>query len=321
MGVLRTFGVSPTYDTPLGDKGDGILPDGSPAEFTMPCSPCGETKSAPSTVIYPEHLESVGNFRRYLESNLETVEKRPYVMGNLIANQVAQIKVRDRMLKEAGESESICRMLIDWFSAHQNPETGNWYHFAPEDEGNARRIAYEGNNSLLKIIDVYNQIGAELPHPLEAARSAMQAIASPVYPETVCDMYNTWFAVSMVVTNIRKYSSRTESEKNEYVSLIRRELLRSAPDCIRAMKDKMLRFRRADHAFSYTPRGTSITSQGVPVALPGYDEGDTNASCIVIGGCNAYIYSALGLSRVKPFENALLHEYLALLEDNHRKNM
>jgi len=320
LGVMYSLGFTPTYDTPLGHKGDGLLPDGTPAPACAACTPVSdgvEAKPA-STVVFPEHLESVANFKKYLENNQETLETKPYVMGNMIANQISQIKARDRMLREAGETESLCELLIEWFNRRQNPETGHWYHFNG-DPSNARLNAYEGNNALLKIMDVYNQCGAEVAHPLKAARSAMQAIASTVYPATVCDMYNTWFAVNMVVMNIAKYSTRTEAEKRELITTIRRELIREAPAYIREMKPKMIRFRRADHAFSYLVGGTSIMSQGMPVALKGYDEGDTNASCIVIGGCNAHIYDALGLNRVKPYENALLKEYLALLEENHRK--
>ena len=154
---------------------------------------------------------------------------------------------------------------------------------------------------------------------MEAARSAMRAVKSPLPPRMVCDLYNTWFAVGAVVENIQKHSSLPADERESYVKTIRAELLKDAPDCVRAMKGKLLPFRRPDHAFSYYADKQCMVSQGAPIAAKGYDEGDANASVIVFGGCNSLIYYALGLTRVKPFSRALLEKYLALLEENHRK--
>ena len=314
LGTLEYLGFKPTYDTPTGGKGDGLLPDGTPVD---PKTVTVEDKKdgAPAkstTVVYPEHLQSVEKFKKYLADNEEYIRTRPYSMGNQFSNQIGQIKARDKALRDEGAEESICNLLVEWFCAHQNPETGNWYFYTEGDD--LSKITFEGNNSLLKIIDVYNQLGAELPHPLEAARSTMKILLGDVAADTVCDMYNTWYAISQVITNIRKYSTLSDEEKEKYITTIRGELLKDAPICIRGMKKKLEAFKRPDHAFSYLTTGTSITSQGVPCALPGFDESDTNATGIVIGGCNSHIYQALGLSSIKPFGKELLGEYLALLE-------
>lgn len=319
LGVMSACGFKPTYDTPLGGKGDGLLPDGTPVKKpeaeAKTENAANEAPKADSTLKFTPQLESVESFRAYLDSLYPDLCKRPYWTGNQFSNQIGQIKARDKMLREAGESESICEMLINWFNARQNPETGNWYHPDNGDaENNPRRFSYEGNNSLLKIIDVYNQIGAELHYPIEAARSAMKAITAEAPAGSVCDVYNTWFAVCQVIANIQNHSKLTDDKKAEYIATIRRELLKDAPTAIRASKDKIATFKRPDNAFSYTPTGTSITSQGMPVALPGFDESDTNASAISIG-FNRYMYRAFDLTYIKPFDSSLLDKYLALLEE------
>ena len=325
LGVMSACGFRPTYDTPFGQKGDGLLPDGTPvakpaAEISTEQN--NATKEAPkqeSTLKFSPHLESVETFREYLDKLYPDLCKRPYWTGNQFSNQIGQIKARDKMLQEAGESESICEMLINWFNARQNPETGNWYHPDEGDEKNSpRRFSYEGNNSLLKIIDVYNQFGAELHYPIEAARSAMKAITVETPPSSVCDVYNTWFAVWQVINNIKNFSTLSEDKKAEYIATIRRELLKDAPNAIRASKGKISLFKRPDHGFSYTPTGTSITSQGMPVALPGFDESDTNASGISLGFIK-FMFFAFELSYVKPFERELLPKYLELLEAKRTK--
>ena len=323
LGVMSACGFNPTYDTPLGGKGDGLLPDGTPVELPVSDTAANaETKAAPEkkpTLKFSPHLESAETFRAYLDGLYNDLCTRPYWTGNQFSNQIGQIKARDKMLREAGESESLCKMLIDWFNARQNPDTGNWYYPTDDDAKNApRRFSYEGNNSLLKIIDVYNQIGAELSYPIEAARSAMKAITAETPASSVCDVYNTWFAVCQVISNIKNHSSRSEEEKAEYIATIRRELLKDASTAIRASKDKIATFKRPDNGFSYTPHGTSITSQGMPVALPGFDESDTNASAISIG-FNRFMYKAFELTYIKPFDAPLLEKYLALLEEKRPK--
>ena len=318
LGVMSACGFRPTYDTPLGGKGDGLLPDGTPVDMpksdAKPDTAAKEEPKKESTLKFSPHLESVETFREYLDKLYPDLCNRPYWTGNQFSNQIGQIKARDKMLRESGEKESLCEMLIAWFDGRQNPETGNWYH---PDEGDAenspRRFSYEGNNSLLKIIDVYNQIGAELHYPIEAARSAMKAITVETPPSSVCDVYNTWFAVCQVIANIQNHSKLTDEKKAEYIATIRRELLKDAPSAIRASKDKISLFKRPDNAFSYTPTGTSITSQGMPVALPGFDESDTNASGISLG-FNRYMFKAFDLTYVKPLDRPLLDKYLALLE-------
>lgn len=313
LGTLHNCGFTPTYDTPYGQKGDGLLPDGTPVCQMKKEEAVADGKTkAPASVEYPEHLISVESFKKYLLDNTERLKTTPYSMGNQISNQVAQIITRDRQLRAEGAEESICELLIEWFYKHQNPETGNWYHYKEGD--GVKTVAFEGNNSLLKIIDSLNQLGAELPHPIEAARSAMQILRGDEAATSVCDMYNTWYAIEQVILNIEKHSKLSEEEKKAYVHTIRSELLSDAPDCIRGMRKKLEPFKRPDGAFSYCTWGTSITSQGVPCALPGFDESDTNASSIVIGGCNNHVYKALGLTAIKPFESEQLKRYISLLE-------
>ena len=318
LGTMSKCGFQPTYDTPLGQKGDGLLPDGTPVDKPVAVAESAtEVKEAPkkeSTLKFSPHLETVEAFRAYLDGLYPDLCTRPYWTGNQFSNQIGQIKARDKMLREAGETVSICDMLIDWFNGRQNPETGNWYHPEEGDAENApRRFSYEGNNSLLKIIDVYNQFGAELHYPVEAARSAMKAITAETPPSSVCDVYNTWFAVWQVINNIKDHSTLPDEKKAEYIALIRRELLKDAPTAIRASKNKISLFKRPDHGFSYTPKGTSITSQGMPVALPGFDESDTNASGISIGFIK-FMFMAFELKMIKPFPADALPKYLELLE-------
>lgn len=314
LHILRSFGIKPTYDSPLGDKGDGVLPDGTLVKKISRPRSAYNKGTAKAQLEFPPHLESVDSFQKYLDEKYQELCERPYSMGNWFANQSAQIKSRDEMLRASGEKRSLCDMLIKWFDSRFNPETGSWYHPTEEDKiKDPRKYNYEGTNSLLKILDVYNALGGQIPDPMLAAKTAMLAIENDYPAGSVCDVYNTWYAVCQIIANIQN-SSKGDEEKKRLIAKIRKELLKDAPHCIRLTKQKISPFLRSDGAFSFTPTGTSITSQGMPVALEGYDEGDTNATGICVGGVNIYIYSALGLTHVKPFSKEQLENYISLLE-------
>jgi len=48
-------------------------------------------------------------------------------------------------------------------------------------------------------------------------------------------------------------------------------------------------FRKSDGGFSFGPRGSCPTSQGVPVAIPGSAESDVNATILLSGGTLSHI--------------------------------
>ena len=56
----------------------------------------------------------------------------------------------------------------------------------------------------------------------------------------------------------------------------------------------------------------------MPVALPGFDESDTNASVIALG-FNVYIFRAFDLTPIKPYSSELLAKYLELLDSKRPK--
>ena len=129
----------------------------------------------------------------------------------------------------------------------------------------------------------------------------------------VTDLYNTWYTVSNLLQNLRKYGGE---DGNKNADDIVCELRRMAPYAIRRSKEKILPFKKADGAFSYGPRSSSQTSQGVPVCLPDMPEGDENATTIASCGLVNNIFAALELNdyKIGIFGDEERELYLSLLE-------
>ena len=319
--ILRTLGSAPTYDAPNGAKGDGILPDGSRVE---PADTRKEDKGDAAPTAKNEaneacapHFESRESYIAYLDGLL--AEKRSlsfYSIGNQLIAEMPQLLRRDELLSESGADYRFKDILIEWLNAHQNPETGHW-----EKDNNG----YLGVNGLLKIACIYNDAAAELPYADRAAESAIAAIILDEPIGAVVDIYNTWFAVQLILKNMRAYGSSSVIDGvmldgNARADRTVRNLRAIAAPAIRKTKEKILRFKKPDGSFSYCPDYPAPTSQGMYVCIAKQYEGDVNASNISTTGLVGFIYEALELidHMVPLFGKEELELYLSILDRNAR---
>ena len=294
-GMLSRLGAKPTYDTPSGTKGDGILADGTPLPTASSLTERlgGSTVSAVSKVVptdstaaIPDNLVSAAAFREYLEKL--DIRNNCYGGGNELSTQGSQIKERDRQLKAIGANWSPVDMVVEYLNENAYPTTGHWSSVAD----------YNGTNGLLKISSLYNSLGAELPYPLEAARSAIGSITTDERAQTICYVYNAWYSVGNIINNLKYYSTKSNGRAlAEEISL---NLLSSCVPGLIASIEKTSTFRRDDGSFSYLVTGSSTNAQGMPVAVPQSLEGDVNATEIGIVGTAGWIFNALGLSTYQP---------------------
>ena len=316
-GMLSNLGVSPTYDTPNGVRGSGKRYDGTEVSLKKPAetvNECGGSNTE-SAAAHAPHLEDGNAFRAYLQGMLDENRKlRFYSIGNQLTAEMPQIKKRSAELVAMGK-ESLVDIVIEWLNEHQNKENGLW-----EPEAN-----YLGVNGLLKISGVYEQAGLEIPNAEAAARSAISAITSDEPMGAVVDLYNTWFAVGNIISNLRKLG-RTEIENgveldgNARADRIVEGLRRIAPPAIRKSAEKIYAFAKPDGSYSYAKNYPSPTSQGMPVCTPWIREGDVNGSVIAINGIKNHIYISLEIkNRVPLFGREEWDRYLEILESNRAK--
>ena len=306
VATLELLGSAPTYDTPSGEKGDGILPDGTKADVRSVSYEEHLTSSlvrsgpATSEVIQAAasygHLENETTFKAYL-AELERLNALPksdpsycsfYSIGNEVGSQALEIKTRDAALKEEGAKYSLCDILLEWFEKHQDKTTGLW------DEG----ICYDSTNALLKIMPTYNKFERPFPNAVLAAESCVKMLSSSEEVKTVCYAYNVWMALDQIITNLTKYSQGDVGEMA--VSELRKTILEMAPEAILLTAEKQLTFKKEDGSFSFNPDRTSTTSQGLPVAVANTNEGDVNATVICMNSTISYCLSVLGIKYIAP---------------------
>ena len=306
--ILKRFKDYPTYDTPSGVKGNGILADGTFASDYKPMT-VGE-KSTPETsnVAIPEHLSSKEAFLKYLEGL--DVHGDGYYVGNLFESQSDQIRMRDEVIAKEGADYRFSDILTDFFTSHQNPRTGL---FTPYDE-----VDYLGINGLLKILSTYHRLGKEFPRAKEAFRSAMKILTSEVKPTTVCFVLNPWYAMTNLISNIEMCHPEG-SDLGEAVSAMRKEMLLNAPKLIRATTDKVKLFLKADGSFSYMPHMTGSNSQGLPVAIYGTNEGDVNSTYIISVAVTDHLFNIFGYKMIPMFTPADRQRMLNIIEENIEK--
>ncbi len=317
VDIIGTLGGTPTYDTPSGKKGSGLDFYGNPVKLPeAKASGNGDTEKKPSsTAAYSPDFENKETLLAYLERLKETNAGKGlsyWAIGNTLAAQCSQIRKRDRDLAEMGKEGGLTETLINWLNENQNPDNGLWEPVAD----------YMGVNGLLKISGVYSGCGAELPHADIAAEAAIAAIVADEEIESGVWLYNTWFSISNIIGNLRKYGKECEVDGvlldgNARADRIIKKLRTIAPAAIRKTKEKILPFRREDGGFSYGRFDACPTSQGMPACVPGSGESDVNGCIIASHELVGYIYTALDLTKYKVpmFGDVHFERYMSIIEE------
>lgn len=236
----------------------------------------------------PEHFRSEKAFREYVDSF--DWENKAYWSGNVLAAQVGQIL-------NAGYMD----IALEILDVHQRPETGVW--------GNA--TGYEAINGILKISCFYGAAKKTIPNAYNMARTAMDCICSDEECSTVCYQFNAWFSAWNAIKNLREYGNDEEQRMAENIYI---DLLKMAPEGIKASKAKALTFKKPDGSFSYTPNATCPTSQGAPVTPGLINEGDVNATVLCTTGLVGKLFGALELQEYMPPIHGS-EQYRAFLEN------
>ncbi len=293
--LLQIAGLNPTYDTPNGDTGDNLVFNefGELVDLTEINSEVKLTsrlmdnsvavavsKILPVAEQLPSHLSSETAFRKYLSE--QDIRNNSYTIGNTLAAQGAQIKNADKKL-----GGKLIPIIEKWLKDNQNPDNGTWDW--------TYKTPLEGNNGVLKIAALYQELELEFPNPNLAIENAVNIIYGDAETYAVTDIYNTWYAIDIIFNNLKKFSADTDST----ISEIRDSLLEDAPELIEKTMDKLMVYRKDDGSFSYNNPYSAATSQGVPVAVPNTNEGDVNATTISINGTLSHMLSVLGIKGPK----------------------
>lgn len=219
--------------------------------------------------VLAEHLRTPEALIAYLDE-LDW-QGDAYYAGNMVAAQALQIVA-------AGLTDT----AVKYLNEKQNPETGLW----------GERQGYYAINALLKISGAYTTFKSVFPNAMKAARSAIECLTSDEKCLTCCYHYNAWFSLTNIRELLNNYGG--EEGKREAEEILE-ELIRTAPETIRATRKKVLAFAKPDGGFSYLPHCSTGFSQKMPVSIHQTVESDVNASVICSTGITRNVFVALGL--------------------------
>ena len=311
--MLETLGEKPTYNTPLGDKGDGKTPDEYWASLGLDIAPPVVKRHPADDPFYPsitlgslsdsatvavskvvsasevvataagDFISSFENFIDYLEGL--NMDGNPYSAGNDINASDSQIFAASKKMgvytPAEGASEKYTKyagltmneILLKYLNSKINPNTG--LHGLPTDKyPNGTEFLY--TNGFFKLIGVYSALGEAYPYPIEAANALLDGMVSDQPSTTnICEVYNIWSAIQSLRSNVQRFN---KTNKQEVLDLINETLAVRGAEAIRVSHQKQLGYKKPDGAYSHRVVGSGSTIQGsVPVALGGLEEGIVDA--------------------------------------------
>lgn len=310
--ALEWLGMKPTYDTPNGVKGDGLLADGTPS----PLLSRGEVYNSSGEAIAADPmLKNKESFLEYL-SGFEIDLDNPnssYEIGSDFESQSGRIAARDRELEAAGADYRFADILADWFAKYQDPETGIFC--------NPEHLDVRAINGVLKIASTYDRLGKPFPNAVNAFRSARDTIISDEEPNTVCWVLNPWYSLTIIMNNVARMSKDSgDASAQKKIAELRDEMIRNYPDMIRATAKKLVKFRKPDGSFSYLQNRTSHIANDMPIAVYGTNEGDVDATNICCGGILGHIFAILNQEMIPFFGEADRLRFIAIIEEKERNN-
>ena len=349
--LLSTLGSAPTYNTPTGQKGDGISAD----EFWASTGLSDEYKPYVPTSYedYERHLESLtlelgadmasavssvlltsgedsteaseaylkshAAFNAYLQS--KDIDGSPYSVGNELNGTYRLIQASSDVLgvcEEEGlwySGMTLCDMLISWMTAHIN-EKGLFGTIPEGSTDPLDGIRYANANGFFKMITIYNAWKVEYPEPALAAEGLITSIKGDE-PSTgnICNVYNSWNALSSLMSNIRGgYGDMSAEERESILKRINDIFAEDAPAAIINSYNKQKAYLCDDGTFSNSV-SNSVSSYpgGLGVGL-GTKEGNVDAIGFGLYATTNSALSVLGLSsaRVDYFHEG---DYLVFLEE------
>ena len=301
QAILRNLGVTPTYPYPGTSSVSGT-------SFRTTSLRNGSIPSLVAAVIIPgapEQFQSVENYKQYLKNAEDSIargERDFYNFGNEVQSQVSQIKSYGKLL-----GEDLLTMTVDFFTEHQNQETGLW----------SNKYNYNATNGFHKVSSVYNSAGIAIPNAELAVESAMKIIGdSSLKISGGVEIYNAWSCIDYVIDNIRDYGEGTKEERDKRIAAILDVVYPFAAKAIYASYEMILPARHEDGSFSYSVSGySSGAAQGSPTGVPNTYEGDVNGNALNCTSLLYCIYGALDLSSyvVPIFTEVDLEKYISIL--------
>ena len=299
--LLERFGAAPYWDTPNGVKGEFGAPGAAPVSAVTNSLSKSHAIAvsevvAVNTPSLPKELQSLSNFKAYLDSFTASMPTNSYGIGNTFGAISSQILAR---------GDDYIKAFEEWAKGLQNPENGLW------ESG----VYYNSINGLMKISGTFNTLGIKFEYADKAFESALTMIlhegkdSKNKEATNSVDVWNPFCAITNLMENSEKYGDKSLCAA--FVESARAH----AVDLIRITTQKTAQFKKDDGSFGYSNGPVGATSQGAPVAVGGTMEGDINGGNIAVTGVSNYMCRVLGIDVIPIYYPTDLEIYMKTLTE------
>jgi hypothetical protein len=305
MGLISRMGGKPLYDTALDNLGDQTGPVSSVISSFM------DTDSHKSTVAatVDERFQSEEKMKEYLDNLVKSCTNtkgyfNSYTFGHTLSSETSQIKA-------AGLGEFVC----DYIDTLQNPETGFFEEFDPDDPD----AGYQAASGVIKVGAFYGSV-RPIRYGEKMLDTIIEIILNPRPAKQITYVFNPWggFGHAIRGAEMAEREALERGETPEYsVKSIREKIYARLPELIDKTIEKLNKFRKPDGSFSYEQHRSAPTTQGVPVSLGVY-EGDVNGLACAMHYPLGGIFSVLGIKKIPMCNNEDFLRFRAKIEAAHK---
>ncbi len=292
LSILSFFGGVPTYDTPNGVKGESTV---SPvSKITAPLAlnsseSVARLVSAQSDEIYiPNHLKTKESFESYLSGlNIKT---NTSAVSEALYSEVPLYIAIDEVLAAEGASYRLTDILLKYLANNQSSSSGLWTS-SSEDISDAI-------SNVSGVVKIYNALGVSVTDYLYLLNTIISNIEALEEPDEITDVTSLWTAFYSVVSNLKTYSDETQIEN---VDFYLGQIYNNFDTLVRKTTANIALFAGTDGSFSTTRESSTGEVMGMPIALPGMDEGDMSATLLAVKSLWLSIFGTLDLGSVPIF--------------------
>ncbi len=295
LSILEFFGASPIYDTPNGVKGDGGV--SAVSALTLPMRRISVKavsvilSDASDEIYIPPHMRNEDSFRDYL-AGLDIGSNAKEVCETLYS-ELPLYKAVDELLSERGEKYRLCDLLVSHLERAQNSYTGLW--------SRSNTPTYDDIGVLYSVIKLYDGLGRSMPRYGILINTIYKSVKFNTEVEKITDISGTWTSFAALVNNIMSYGNdATRQDASGYL----RSIYNHFDILLKAAGEKLMLFIKADGSFSGTPESSVSELLGMPMAVPGMDEGDMNATLLAVKNTWLAVFGVLDIGSVPIFNTA-----------------
>lgn len=248
----------------------------------------------------PERFRSVDNFKKYLDEEIDFVNKA-YSSGSVLSSGLGELINYGKLL-----NTDLVEMVIERLNRDQRPENGFW----------SDSIDYNGTNGVHKISKIYSWTGHKMPNIDKTIENTMKVMISDGDPGSCVAIMNPWHVLGELLGMKRRIHGATEEEMAEIMS----KVYDFAPEAIRITAEKIKAYKKDDGGIGVQKdcgQGSaygSITSAG---ANESNINGNACGSSALVGG----VYFGLNIPselKVPLYPYDALDEFLGIVERNER---